>query len=94
MVIENGKFVMYAFHEYETEEVLKQLSDRGIDTSKCRVCGKPIRKTERSPYFLMEKIRARVFDRQYYSWNVGAIDKKGVMCKSFECLLEARDERI
>ena len=65
-----------AFHADETDKILNMMKEEhGMDITKCCICGTEIKRFEREPHGLIEKIRAR-FGRKYYDWNINGIMKE------------------
>ena len=93
-MVENGKVMIYAMLESETEDWIEFFRKKGYDVSKCHVCGTPIERTEREPRYLREKILRVLTKKKFYSWNIGGFDQRGVFCESIRCLLAERNEHV
>jgi len=78
-----------AFYETQTTGMLKVLEDLGADISKCYLCGTRIFCTQRPPRSLWERWRAWWHREKFYDWNISGISKKGVICDSMKCFIEA-----
>ena len=80
-----------AFFHTETEDMLKVLEDKEIDTSKCYLCGTAIVKTQRDPLYLRERWDAWRHGKKFYDWNISGVSGKGVICESLGCLSRAQE---
>lgn len=98
MAIENGKVVIPVFHESATKGMLEMLQNRGVDVSKCYLCGAKIEETERPPYNFREKFQGLFGKKKFYEWNINGITAEGVICDKGGCFMKAlhaqRDEMI
>ncbi len=74
-----------AFFHTQTEGMLNVLEALGTDVTKCCICGGPIVKTERDPYYLRERWDAWRHKKKFYDWNISGVCKKGVICDSIAC---------
>lgn len=92
MTVENGKIIIHAFHESETEEFLEWMKKHypDLDLTKCYMCGSPIIKTLRPAKGFREKWHERRSGRKYYDWNIGGISNRGVLCEKMLCVLNAQ----
>ena len=81
---------IHAFMDDDTAKILEYLEKQGIDTSKCVICGEPIRSWEVPPYYLIDRIRRWLGNpKKFYEWNVGAIVHDGVVCDKSKCFVDS-----
>ena len=81
---------IYAFMQDETAKMLEILNKKGINTTKCVICGEAIKSWEVPPYYLMDRIK-RWFGnpKKFYEWNIDAIVHDGVVCDKGLCFYDS-----
>ena len=73
----------------DTEKILDLLKNKGIDVTKCCICGTSILKTERPPHYLWERWQAWRYKQKFYDWNIDAYIPEGVVCDKVGCFADA-----
>lgn len=84
MVVKNGKVIIHATM-LDPDEIMKAHPDDNFEYDKCMMCGKPIEKVQREPRGLIEKIKAKLFGKKFWSWNVSAYFGKKIVCDRPGC---------
>ena len=84
-----NKHTIHACMDGDVPRMLEVLEAKGIDTTKCIICGEEISSTEVPAYYLMDRIR-RWFGskKRFYTWNIGAFVADGVVCDKIGCFSE------
>jgi len=81
--------VINACMDDDVPGIIRVLKDKGVDVSKCMICGAPIQGTEVPPRYLVDRIR-RWFGshKKFYEWNISAFVSEGVVCDKISCFSE------
>lgn len=79
-----------AFMDDDVAHILETLKKKGIDVTKCVICGKPIESWEVPPRYLVDKIKRWLGNpKKFYESNIDAIIHDGVVCDRSGCFVKA-----